>query len=293
MSGVEAPASGVCRNCGAGVPGRFCAECGQARDVHVPSTGELLHEALEGLTHSDSRLWRTLKLLILRPGELTLEFIRGRRAAYLPPFRLYLILSVLFFFCASLIKSHLVVVSFSEDGSPTQMDASRLNCADVDFPWLREHPAWRPRVDHACRAALADNGASWAHLVLSSIPKAMFVFLPLVAFLNMLFYWRPRHPYAEHLVFFLHLHALFFCIATLLLVNARLSAWLPAFKLPAGLLALLLYLSGPLYTALAIRRVFARSWVGTFCKAGALALVYVATLLLMVLAVMIYAGLQL
>src|ERR1700685_605948 len=92
-----------CKNCNAALLGRFCVNCSQAADVHVPSTVELLHEMLEGLTHSDSRLWRTLKLLWFKPGRLTEEFVAGRRVAYLPPFRLYLILSIVFFLVASFV----------------------------------------------------------------------------------------------------------------------------------------------------------------------------------------------
>ena len=57
-----------------------------------------LHQvATEDLTHADSRLWRTLAALLFKPGHLTREFLAGRRARYLPPVRLYLVLSVLFF----------------------------------------------------------------------------------------------------------------------------------------------------------------------------------------------------
>ncbi len=31
-------------------------------------------------------------------------------------------------------------------------------------------------------------------------------------------YWRPRHRYAEHLLFFVHLHAFYFSVAILLLL---------------------------------------------------------------------------
>src|SRR5271165_1204732 len=91
-----------CKNCGTVLVGRYCWNCSQAADVHVPTTPELLHELLEGITHSDSRLWRTLKYLWCRPGKLTQEFVAGRRVAYLPPFRLYLVLSVAFFLIASM-----------------------------------------------------------------------------------------------------------------------------------------------------------------------------------------------
>src|ERR1700733_12540102 len=89
-----------CLNCGAALTGRYCADCSQAANVHVPSTRELLHEVLEGITHSDSRLWRTLHLLWFKPGKLTQEFVAGRRAAYLPPVPPYLVLRVVFFLIA-------------------------------------------------------------------------------------------------------------------------------------------------------------------------------------------------
>ena len=57
-------------------------------------------EAFESITHADSRLWRTLGYLLARPGRLTREFFEGRRARYLPPFRLYLVISLLFFLIA-------------------------------------------------------------------------------------------------------------------------------------------------------------------------------------------------
>lgn len=85
----SAPSETRCKNCEAILTGHYCANCGQRADVHVPSTRELVHEVLEGLTHSDSRLWRTLLSLWFRPGALTEEFLAGRRAVSLPPFRLY------------------------------------------------------------------------------------------------------------------------------------------------------------------------------------------------------------
>src|SRR5580698_11503504 len=110
-----------CLNCGAALTGRYCANCSQAADVHVPSTRELVHEALEGITHSDSRLWRTLTLLWFKPGRLTQEFIAGRRASFLPPFRLYLILSIIFFLIASVSNTHAKFARF--DGKTSIAEA--------------------------------------------------------------------------------------------------------------------------------------------------------------------------
>ena len=92
----------VCDNCGAEKIGHYCAVCGQSdrnyrRNV-FPVIGEVLSETFE----FDSRLFRTVPKLLIRPGFLSTEFSRNRRAAYLSPFRLYLFTSIVFFFVLSL-----------------------------------------------------------------------------------------------------------------------------------------------------------------------------------------------
>ena len=58
------------------------------------------------ISHADSRLWRTLRALLFRPGYLSQQFLAGRRARYLSPFRLYFVLSVLFFLMVSITHIH-------------------------------------------------------------------------------------------------------------------------------------------------------------------------------------------
>ena len=117
-----------CLNCGAALTGRYCANCGQTADVHVPSTRELFHEAIEGITHSDSRLWNSLKLLWFKPGKLTQEFVAGRRVAYLPPFRLYLVLSIIFFLAASFYHSDVNLAVLDKNGKVQVLTTSDANC---------------------------------------------------------------------------------------------------------------------------------------------------------------------
>jgi hypothetical protein len=92
-------------NCGAQLADEYCAACGQRHEPHLHSVGHFMGEAFESITHADSRLWRTLGYLIARPGRLTREFFDGRRVRYLPPFRLYLVISLLFFLIAGLTAS--------------------------------------------------------------------------------------------------------------------------------------------------------------------------------------------
>ncbi|MGC1520140.1 MAG: DUF3667 domain-containing protein [Steroidobacteraceae bacterium] len=283
-----------CLNCGTVLTGRYCANCGQAADVHVPSTAELVHEALEGITHSDSRLWRTLYLLWFKPGELTREFIAGRRAAYLPPFRLYLVLSIIFFLVASISGTHVKFVSIDDTGVRVSKDAP-AECASVNATSFKVDlfgRDWAPRMRHVCGEIARDNGATLWHVAVGTAPKAMFIFLPLIAFLHMLLYWRPRHRYAEHLLFFLYVHAFFFSVMTLVMLSGDAAGAWPRLNLLWNLVPLLLW-SLPVYTVVAMRRVFGGSWTRTLVKASALFVVYMVVLFVALLAVFVYAVLQL
>jgi len=86
-----------CLNCGEVLTGQHCSRCGQRARVRVLSLWGLLKDMLGDALDWDSRLWRTLRPLAFKPGLLTQEFLRGKRASYTPPFRMYLILSVVFF----------------------------------------------------------------------------------------------------------------------------------------------------------------------------------------------------
>jgi hypothetical protein len=92
----------TCANCAAPLTGPYCAQCGQHAHDSARTLAALAHDGWHVITHLDGRFWRTLRLLLLRPGQLTLEYFADRRARYVPPVRLYLVISVLFFGLASM-----------------------------------------------------------------------------------------------------------------------------------------------------------------------------------------------
>lgn len=96
-SAVMARNKKPCPNCDAEMAGAYCAECGQARDTHRRTVWRLIKDYTEDLISFDSRVLRTLRALILMPGELPLAFREGRTQRYVPPIRLYLFVSLLFF----------------------------------------------------------------------------------------------------------------------------------------------------------------------------------------------------
>lgn len=93
----------VCSNCHQPVAGRFCASCGQEDRTYLLSLRELLLDFFGDLVNFDSRFFKTTLPLLFKPGYLTAEYLRGRRQAYFPPVRLYIFISIVFFFIAALL----------------------------------------------------------------------------------------------------------------------------------------------------------------------------------------------
>jgi hypothetical protein len=87
----------TCPNCGKPLIGPFCALCGQPHNTHRRSLGHLLHDFFKDIVSFDSRILRTARALLVRPGELPNAFRHGRTQPYVPAVRLYLFVSLLFF----------------------------------------------------------------------------------------------------------------------------------------------------------------------------------------------------
>lgn len=80
---------GVCLNCGTALTGAFCRDCGQRAHVHR-SLKAIGHDLLHGVLHLDGKLWRTLPLLMAKPGDLTRRYIDGERAKFVSPMAMFL-----------------------------------------------------------------------------------------------------------------------------------------------------------------------------------------------------------
>jgi len=256
----------ACANCGVPVSGRYCSSCGQRSDTAAHSVGHFLWEAIEALTHADSRVWCTLQPLLRRPGFLTREFFAGRRARYVHPLRLYLILSVVFFVLSALLNSGTGPHVETANGKPATVADCSKPMSNV--PWIEKRVV--PQLKAACRNMVADNGRQFSETMVRNLGRAMFVFLPLMALLMKLLYWRPRHYYLEHLVLLIHNHA---CVFLLLSMFMLATHWLHSGGWVAPfVLALIWYL--PRYLYRSMKFMYGQSGLLTFLKFNVLAVAY-------------------
>lgn len=200
---VDSGAAWTCPGCRAALATKFCPTCGeQSPSGRALSLRSLLALLASGLTSVDSRLVRSLRLLIGRPGALTSAYVEGLRKPYWGPFQLFLLLNALLFAVQS--GTHTNIFSSPLDSHLHQQDWSALAQELVGRRLERLHTtvdAYRPIFDHA----VARNAK--ALIVLMTVP-----FAGLLA----LVFLRARRPFGAHAVFALHLYSfllLLFCVS--------------------------------------------------------------------------------
>lgn len=76
---------------------KFCPNCGQEQEDRASNMKDFIKHFLGDYFTFDSKIFNSLVPLLIRPGYLTSEFIIGRRIRYIPPIRLYIFISILFF----------------------------------------------------------------------------------------------------------------------------------------------------------------------------------------------------
>ena len=290
----------ACLNCGATLRGQYCGQCGQRARSRLISLYELLRDAFGDLFELDSRLWQTLLPLLARPGHLTADYLQGRRARYMPPFRMYLVLSLLFFVVAFYdpaeqfallyddppVEAATTTDTGSEDSASTldirvgDADATATCKVDADdVAGLRAvfgERITQEKLQSVCDRMFADGGKSFAGRILDNVPAGLILLLPVMALVLKVLYPLSRRYYVEHLLFFVHFHSFFFLVLTLQIVYSRIGSLVgapgPVVVLPV--VASSLYI--PVYLFIAMRRVYGQGRLLTLLKYLVLLAAYVA-----------------
>lgn len=281
----HAPALPYCRNCHftlATPRPVYCGHCGQETDLHPPSVREMLTEYLGHYVAFDGPLWRTLWALVALPGLLTTAYFHGRRRHYVLPLRVYLSASFIFFVGWALlpqgptqtIETDPGTQQTSEPGKPVTLrvkpgatPAETAAAAEAIAKGASAVDRWKVTTKLGdCDMARADDcdGASgwftqlalkaqsmtleqWKARSRALAPYAMLAMQPVFAAMLLLTFAGSGRRYAEHFVFSLHTHSLWF-LALLLAVAAGLEGFMVFAVFGHGLVAM--------------RRVYGLGWWG-------------------------------
>ncbi len=258
--------------------------------MRPPSLREFAQQFGGNVLAAEGALWRTLALLFLKPGQLTLEYLTGRRRRYVLPLRLYLTISLLALLALRLTHSFefagppekaITFDSESERSFELGWGAAgpRVGLHDGVF-FCEQLPA---SVCRRLQRRLDLDPKNVAHEFEQASERfvnhwgtAMFLLVPMFAGWLKLAYLRRRMRYTEHLVFALHLHAFWF--AAILLM-----------QVPLPLLTTGALIAMPVYALLATHRVYGGRWWPTLLRNVAVALAYGFTLLLAMAVVALWA----
>jgi len=284
-----------CLNCGAALATPFCPQCGQ-RDIDASlSVRDFVHELVAEHFGLDSKVARTLIALVRWPGRLTNEFIQGRRVRYVPPLRLYLSLSVLFFLFSAVTDRG---ATTSKNGTieagggvvridTTSANPSKLKGRKAQSEFLSDtlHSSaagrWIKRRANQRITELREQGKTagtqFGNEFTRELPDAVFLLVPMLALMLSVVYYGQHRYYAEHLVFALHFQAFVFAALIVTLI-------------PIPLLDVAVWLGGIAYGYLALRTVYAEGRGITALKLGVLGAGYAlcAVVVMSVLALVVF-----
>ena len=274
-----------CLNCDAALSGPFCSRCGQRAIPAYPTVSELASDAFHEVSGWDGRFANTFRTLFRRPGELTRDFLTGRRARYISPIRLYLVSSVAYFLIAAAtpntqsdptvaeVGGLRIGIFTPKPGGRGARAAENVRAAQASALTAEERQAALAELEQApalirpiLRRAIEDPG-SFQRGILQAMPRALFVLLPVFAGILALFY-RGRH-YPEHLYFAIHLHAFIF-LALTVSEAAKLTPWLPLAQIASVVVLLWIVV----YTDIALRRVYGGSVASSLLKGAGVATLY-------------------
>jgi hypothetical protein len=228
-----------CPNCGTPFATErrpFCPECGQETNIAPPRPAEFVQQFGGAYFSTEGALWRTLKLLVMQPGELTRRYLAGQRKHFVLPLRLYLSASVLLLLVVRLVAGAEVVTGLDSaeikaaERGPMHSLTLELFGARLG---VRKDVFVCERLPELLCETVRERAAPDARTLLAKLRRAnervvanfgfvMAVLLPLFTLCLSVVNHGPRGPrgpcaegrpmgYTEHLVFALHLHA-FWCL---------------------------------------------------------------------------------
>ncbi|MBR9834136.1 MAG: DUF3667 domain-containing protein [Alphaproteobacteria bacterium] len=280
-----------CRNCQTLVSQRYCPNCGQlAASFHRP-VWSLLSESINDMFAFDGRLARTLPKLFLRPGRLTRDYADGKRARYVPPFRMFLLASLVFYFTLFAMISNegwIRDLTLDEHEAGTELviepdaaglsDGLDLSLNAQEFASQDEQSASVERVRR-----VLDNRELFQAELEKWAPRLSVFLVPLtILALTFLHIWRRKLYVYDHAIHALHLHSWFYLIGSMWMVLSPFAGWIHPF------MALLVFY----YVWRSLVVATQSGWIMSFMRLLFLLLFWLVVVLVLMIGAIVMSGLE-
>lgn len=178
-----------CPSCGQRLTGNFCAQCGEKKPVSNEfSLRSFAEETVEGFTHFDTKFFKSIKTLILKPGALTRHFEEGRRVRFMKPVQLFIISNLLFF---------LMVGGANIFAIPLK-NYLRYN----NYLAFNTQEAFSKKF--GTDGSIEQVSVLFNEKIASQSKTFIFLFIPFVALACALLFFRKKKYFSLHLVFATH-----------------------------------------------------------------------------------------
>ena len=223
-----------CTNCGTVLTGPFCANCGQNARSRRASVTHMLAEATDDVLRFDSKFYRSILHLLIKPGYLSRQFIRGRRASMLPPIRMYLVISLLFFFIFDIpapnvqnvnvyIGNILVGKEVPVRGQQNFSMISYSKETPIVGVWLNDF------LDHKLEPLKTQDPQLVIDRIFNKlediVPNILILFMPIFALILKIMYLFKRVLYFDHLIFSLHFQSWLMVMILIIYSLAQYNPW--------------------------------------------------------------------
>jgi hypothetical protein len=253
----------VCPNCEEQLNDQmnYCFNCGQENHIKRVSVKMLMSDFSSTYFSFDSKLFSSLKYLLIKPSFLSLEYLNGKIEAYLRPIRMYVFISFVFFLLNSMLSANSTYdsIKFTKDGNPVSSEfvQEELKTTDVESDSFLEID--NRLFEGKLKKIFSDDKEIKLFIVFlkSKLPILFFLLIPVLGLLFFIFFYKKKYYYVDHLVFALHLQSFMF---VLLIINLLTES---VFKVDLIGIGSLLFL---VYGFIAARRFYNLGKINTFFR---------------------------
>lgn len=258
---IKTRKSVICQNCDTRFKGNYCPNCGQQFKGFQKPFKFLIVDLAANVISFDTRLWRSLKALLTRPGKYALDYINGHRMRYVPPLRLYVFISFLFFLLLSIYVNREVIINQETRESiqtELQLNDIKGNIGTLDIGVENDEYSIK-KISKIVNSVL-DDPTRYINNFLRFVSWTLFLLMPLYAFILWLFFRKSQPYYYSHLIFAVNQHAfLFFLGGVILGIKLMINN---QFSHPENYVIWLI----PVYMFVGKKQMYRKRWFPTFYK---------------------------